>query len=348
MNDRAALWSAAAELVASGEPAALATVARKRGSLPLADDAKMLVTAAGRRLGTVGGGCVEADVVHQALETVEKGRPAVVKHTLNADVAGDIGLSCGGTVELFLEPLPPSEKLARLCRGVAESVERRRQVTVFTALDWERGPRKLARTQGEAWAIGDWSGTVPWPTAGRRTAFLHGESGLFVEPIPRTPRLIVFGAGHVGAEIAKVAAGAGFHVVIVDDRADFANRQRIPWAAGVIAEDFNAVLDTLTFDADDSVIAATRGHSFDAMIVERTAGSAAGYVGMLGSQRKWAVIRRALEAAGIPKEPLDRVRCPIGEAIGADTPAEIGVSVVAELIWLRWEGQMGQVGRTGQ
>src|SRR4026208_38294 len=102
MNDRAALWHAAAQAAERGPVAALATVARKRGSLPLADDAKMLVTGAGERFGTVGGGCVEAEVSVQALATVAAGAPIVVKHTLNADLAGDVGLSCGGTVELFL------------------------------------------------------------------------------------------------------------------------------------------------------------------------------------------------------------------------------------------------------
>ena len=335
MNDRVALWRAAADAAERGTLAAMATVARKRGSLPLADDAKMLVTAAGERLGTVGGGCVEAEVTAQALASAERGQPSVVRHTLNADLAGDVGLSCGGTVELFLEPLVPSDRLAQLCRGVADSMERRQHVTVLTALEWEGGPRKLARAEGTAWSLGDWSGTVPWPVAGPGSAFLDPDSRLFVEPIPRTARVLGFGAGHVGAEIAKIAAGAGFYVVVIDDRADFANAERIPWAAGIIADDFNAVLDTLTLEADDFVISATRGHAFDATIVERTAASAAGYVGMLGSRRKLAVVRHALEAAGVPAEALDRVRCPIGEDIGADTPAEIAVSVVAELIRLR-------------
>src|SRR5262245_61574106 len=163
MSDRAAIWSAAADTAAAGEVAALATVARKRGSLPLSDDAKMLVTPAGRRMGTVGGGCVEADVIKQSLEALRSGQPTVVQHTLNADLAGDIGLSCGGTVELFLEPLMPSAELADLCRGVAEAIDGRRQVTVLTAVRWDRGPRKMARAAGNAWSVGDWSGTLPWP-----------------------------------------------------------------------------------------------------------------------------------------------------------------------------------------
>ena len=116
VSDQARLWAEAARLVESGTPAALATVARQRGSLPMAGDAKMLVTADGRCAGTIGGGCVEADVVRQALATLDHGKPDFVRHTLNVDLAGDIGLSCGGTVDLFLEPLFPSDELARLFR----------------------------------------------------------------------------------------------------------------------------------------------------------------------------------------------------------------------------------------
>jgi xanthine dehydrogenase accessory factor len=318
MNDRAALWHAAADAAERGTIAALATVARKRGSLPLADDAKMLVTATGERMGTVGGGCVEAEVTAQALATVSAGKPSIVRHTLNADLAGDVGLSCGGTVELFLEPLVALDAMAQLYREVGESIERRRQITIVTSLDWSAGPLKAIQ-----------EGAV------RRSAFVDDRTATFVEPVPRAPRVVVFGAGHVGAEIARIASGAGFHVVSIDDRAEFANRDRVPWAAEVIAEDFGLVLDRLVFEADDYVIAATRGHASDAMIIQRSAGSGAGYVGMLGSKRKLAVVRHALERAGVAPKDLDRVRCPIGEDIGADTPAEIAVSVVAELIRAR-------------
>jgi xanthine dehydrogenase accessory factor len=334
-DPRAELWSAAADVVAAGEPAALATVARKRGSLPLADDAKMLVTRSGRRLGTVGGGCVEADVARQALETLATGTPAIVRHTLNADLAGDLGLSCGGTVELFLEPLPPLPALAGLCRAVADAITGRHLVTVLTGLDWTGGPRKLARAGDDTWPVGEWQGTLPPARAERRTAFVEAESSLFIEPIPRTPRVVVFGAGHVGAEIARVAAGAGFSVTVVDDRAEFADARRLPWAAEVIARDFPVVLEELRLDGDDYVISATRGHAMDATVIQQTAGSAAAYVGMLGSRRKWTVVRAALETAGVPPGALDRVRCPIGEDIGADTPAEIAISIVAELIRMR-------------
>jgi xanthine dehydrogenase accessory factor len=149
------------------------------------------------------------------------------------------------------------------------------------------------------------------------------------------PRLIIFGAGHVGAAIAAVAATVGFHVVVVDDRDDFANQENVPGADEIIVDDFGKALDDFSLDGDDYVLATTRGHSYDAIIVERTATSRARYVGMLGSRRKHAVIHKALLTAGVPASALDRVKTPIGLPIGADTPAEIAVSVVAELIQTR-------------
>jgi xanthine dehydrogenase accessory factor len=350
VNDKAQVWLAAAEAVEAGRRAAFATVARKRGSLPMASDAKMLVTADGARWGTVGGGCTEADVTAQALATLESGRPALVSHTLNADEIGDLALSCGGTVDMFVEPLIGSPRLAALCRAVGQGIERRRPTTVATALEWRDGPAKLAVVGEERIVVGHGAGLgralgttahrsprTAHPVAPHRStaAFVDEAAGAFVEPLHPMPRVTVFGAGHVGAEVAELAAHAGFYVVVVDDRAEFANRQRTPSANEILVEDFRTALDRLVFDQDDYVIAATRGHSFDAYIVERTAGSGAGYVGMLGSRRKRTVIWRALEAAGVSAKDLERVRSPIGVEIGADTPAEIAVSVVAELVKLR-------------
>jgi xanthine dehydrogenase accessory factor len=333
VSERATLWRAAARAAADGTSAALATVARRRGSLPMASDAKLLVQADGTRLGTIGGGCLEADVTAQAIAVIASGQPALVRHTLNADVAGDLGLSCGGTVELFLEPVVAGPEAAALYAAVADAIDQRRRASVLTALDWTTGPRKALHSEDVVHTIGGWS-TSAAPAASAASA-VDPDAGLFVEPIPRVPRVILFGAGHVAAEIARAAAGTDFHVVVVDDREEFANRTRFPTAADVVVADLRAALDDLELDGDDYVIACTRGHAMDALVVERTAASPARYVGMLGSRRKQAVIWKALEAAGVPRAALERVKVPIGEEIGADTPGEIGIAVMAELIRLR-------------
>jgi xanthine dehydrogenase accessory factor len=311
----------------------------------MAQDAKMVVAEDGRRWGTVGGGCTEADVTMQALEAARDGVPRFVQHTLNADLAGDVGLSCGGTVELFLEPIVRSAEMARLYAAVAHGIEERMPVLVSTAVDWTDGPAKRAVTGGDVITVGpipEHRAPITEHRAPHATAHADEHSGLFIEPFLRTPRLIVFGAGHVGVEIARLAAGVGFYVIVVDDRAEFASDERLPEAHEVFVEDFRRFLDRLTLDEDDYVLATTRGHSYDAYIIERTAASKARYVGMLGSRRKKEVVFRALETAGVPRAALDRVKVPIGEPIGADTPEEIAVSVVAELIRVRRTGEAGR------
>lgn len=299
----------------------------------MARDAKLVACDDGRHWGTVGGGCTEADVIGQALEAARAGRPSVVRHTLNADLAGDVGLSCGGTAEFFLEPIVAGADAARLYDAVGRAILRRTPAEVRTALEWGDGPAKRAQVGDETMVLGTASHTDPGK-GGPLDGMGEG-AGVFVEPIPRLPRVLVFGAGHVGVEIARLAARAGFYVVAIDDRAEFANPARLPDIDEVIAEDFRAVLDRLPLDGDDYVLATTRGHGFDAYVVERTAASDARYVGMLGSRRKKQVIWKALREAGVPESALERVRVPIGEPIGADTPAEIAVSVVAELIKVR-------------
>ena len=326
MNERAVVWLEAARLALEGRTAGMATVSRRRGSLPMARDAKLVACDDGRHWGTVGGGCTEADVIGQALEAAAAGRPAVARHTLNADLAGDVGLSCGGTAEFFLEPIVSGATAAALYEAVGRAILTRTPAEVRTAVDWMAGPAKHVRVGEETLGLG----TMP--------AMVGEESGVFVEPVPRLPRVIVFGVGHVGVEIACLAARAGFYVVTVDDRDEFADARRLPGVDEVMVEDFRTALDRLLLDADDYVLATTRGHSYDAYIVERTAASEARYVGMLGSRRKKEVIWKALRAAGVPESALARVRVPIGERIGADTPAEIAVSVVAELIRIRRSG----------
>ncbi len=342
MDDRQEIWDAARLLAEARVEGAIASVSRQRGSCPMASDAKIVVSNDGRQWGTIGGGCIEADVVQAALEVAESGEPAFVSHTLTADSAGDLGLSCGGTAEFFLEPIVAEEQMLGLYARVASAISARVPVAVYTGVDWGSGPRKAAtfsvsEEREETLTVGDFE--IPYsendPASHARSTHFDAEAGVLIEAIARKPRVVIFGAGHVGVEIAKVASGVGFHVVVYDDRSEFANSERLPWANEIRVEDFRTMFDGLKFDEDDYLLATTRGHNFDAFIVEHIAGSPAKYIGMLGSKRKRAVIFRALEAAGVPERALARVRTPIGLDIGADTPAEIAVSAVAELVKVR-------------
>lgn len=309
------VWRAAAELARAGAGGALATVARTIGSTPVPVGTKMLIGPTGRLEGTIGGGCVEADVIAAAIDARA---PRILSHHLNADLAGDLGLSCGGTVEIVVEPLVAVPDYVAALEQVAVNPAG----VVTTGLDWSAGPRKqfVPQTVGSTEAA----------------ASLSEDRRTMVERLAPPPRVLVFGAGHVGSAIALAAATAGFRVVVVDDRPEFADPTRFPAAMTVCAVPAHDALTRFSINAADAVVIATRGHRQDALILERLAASAAGYVGLLGSRRKKAVVTKALTGAGLPPEALERVRVPVGLAIGAVTPEEIAVSVVAELIaWRR-------------
>jgi xanthine dehydrogenase accessory factor len=171
---------------------------------------------------------------------------------------------------------------------------------------------------------------------GEPAASLSEDRSTMVERLAPAPRVLVFGAGHVGSAIALAAAMAGFRVVVIDDRPEFADAGRFPASVGVETAPAHDALVRFSISTADAIVIATRGHRHDALILERAAASAASYIGLLGSRRKKAVITKALAVAGVPVAALERVRVPVGLAIGAVTPEEIAVSVVAELIaWRR-------------
>jgi xanthine dehydrogenase accessory factor len=314
------VWRAAADLARAGTAGAIATVARVRGSTPVPSGTKMLVGAAGRLIGSVGGGCVEADVIGAALEAQARRRPALVTHHLNADLAGDLGLSCGGTVDIFVEPLVADDTYIRVLEAAAGA----ESGVVRTAVAWEgAGPVKSFEP-------------LPPDAPRGEPATLSRDGRFVVERLIAAPRVFVFGAGHVGAAIGRAAAAAGFRVIVIDDRAEYADPARFESGIAVLAADVEAALDRYPLNAADAVVIATRGHRNDALILERVATSPAGYVGLLGSRRKKVVVTKGLTGAGVPARALKRVRVPVGLAIGAVTPEEIAVSVVAELIaWRR-------------
>lgn len=318
------IWRAAGDLARAGTGGALATVARVRGSTPVPAGTKMLVGSEGRLVGSVGGGCVEADVIAAALTAQKRRLPRLLEHHLNADLAGDLGLSCGGTVDIFVEPLIAEESYVR----VLESAAQADAGLVRTATEWGSGPIKTF----EQLPAGGLSGAA---------ATLTRDGRFMEERLTQAPRVFVFGAGHVGAAIARAAAAAGFRVIVIDDRAEYADPSRFTEGVGVLAAEVDDALSRYPLTAADAVVIATRGHRNDAIILERVATSPAGYVGLLGSKRKKAVVTKGLTAAGVPAKTLQRVRVPVGLAIGAVTPEEIAVSVVAELIAWRRGGELG-------
>ena len=159
-----------------------------------------------------------------------------------------------------------------------------------------------------------------------------GNMDILVEPILAQPNLYIFGAGHVSFSISKIAKMAGFKVVVIDDRAEFANKNRFPEADEIVAEDFSKVFSKLKINRSSYIIIVTRGHQFDEKVLEWAVRSEANYVGMIGSRKKKEAVFSNLQSKGISKELLESVHVPIGLDIHAETPEEIAVSIMAEVI----------------
>jgi xanthine dehydrogenase accessory factor len=237
-----------------GQKCALATIVQVRGSIPSYESAKILVREDGSFVGTIGGGCVEAEVWNAAREVMETEQPKQLSFNLGQDAAYDNGLICGGQLDVFVEPVLPQ------------------------------------------------------------------------------PRAFIFGAGHISKSLSKIANMAGFGTVIVDDREAFANRERFPEASEVYAGEYEQIFSQLEIHQASYLIIVTRGHRDDMRVLRWAITTPARYIAMVGSKRKVISVIKELEKEGIPREAFERLFAPMGFDIGAVTPEEIAVSVVAEMI----------------
>jgi xanthine dehydrogenase accessory factor len=240
-----------------GQKCALATIVQVNGSIPSYESAKLLVREDGSLIGTVGGGCVEAEVWNAAREVIETEKPRHLTFSLGQDAAYDNGLICGGQLNIFVEPVIPQ------------------------------------------------------------------------------PRAFIFGGGHVSKSISKVATIAGFATTIIDDREAFANPERFPEAEETYAEDYESVFPKLPITSTSYVIIVTRGHRDDMRVLRWAIGTPAKYISMIGSKRKTISVVHELEKEGFARESFERIFAPMGLEIGAESPEEIAISVVAEMIAVR-------------
>ena len=328
-------------LLSAGKPVALSSLIESSGSIPMSERSKMIVDAGGRAYGTIGGGCLEAEIHTVARDVLASGRPQATDYTMTEKQAGEHGLNCGGTVRIYTERIDPDS--GELFGEVAAARGDRSPCVLVTRLG-EQGRALLhhdGRRRGDLATVEDerlssWARTA----LERERPGLQSEAGeFFVEPFTPPPMLFVFGGGHVGGQIARLAKNVGFHVVIVDDRPYFANHERHPEVDECVADEVEAVFSRLPMDDQIYIVAATRGHQHDEIVVEQAISRKARYIGMLGSERKKMILWRRIEARGGSRDRLGEVYSPVGLDIGADTPEEIAVSVVAELIQVRRSGR---------
>ena len=347
-----------AEVAGLDQAGALASLVWSSGSIPMSDRAKMLVRADGRVSGTIGGGCLEAELVNTGRQVLAGGRPHLTKYTMTEKQAGESGLNCGGSVQIFTELacaplfgriLEARGKrlncvLATLIRTEAPLREGAGKILFFPAeerwgsLGSQAVDDLVAERAGAHWNT-ERGRLVDLELDGdqkRALGLTQGEAAqVFVEAFGPPPVLYVFGGGHVGGQIAALAKNTGFRVVVVDDRPLFATPQRHPTADECLVAEMDGVFDRLAIDEQSYIVAATRGHQHDEIVVEGAIATKARYIGMLGSERKKTILWKRIVQRGGDRAGLDRVWAPIGFNIGADTPEEIAVSVVAELIEVR-------------
>lgn len=241
----------------SGEPAALVTIVSTEGSTPRKAGAKMLVFADGRAVGTIGGGCVEAEVTWRARQAIQERRVTTASFELTGDATGEDGLLCGGRMQVL------------------------------------------------------------------------------IEPVEGRPTLCLFGAGHVARPLAGMAKACGFRVEVADDRVLFASRERFPEADQIVVDGLAEAAAAFHLGPNSYAVVVTRGHKGDAEALRVVLGKGLRFVGLLGSKSKMVQVFAALEQLGVPTDELARIHCPVGLDIGAETPEEIAVSILAEMIAIR-------------
>jgi xanthine dehydrogenase accessory factor len=333
-----------ADLLAGGESLALATIVSRSGSAPRAVGSRMVVRPDGASMGSIGGGILEARVRDLARVVCGHGQAVFKEYLLTAGDASRMGMVCGGTVQVLVQFLDAGLAENReLYRQIAAACEAGRPARLITAMPSSLeipGPAAQCLVN-DAEIMGDLDRqTVQTLTAqadpGQQGLRSYGGRLFLVEALGHDGVVYIFGAGHVSQQLAPLTRRVGFHTVVLDDRQEFANHERFPDADEVkVLDSFAQALAGLEITADSYLVLVTRGHAHDQTVLRQALATPAGYIGMIGSRRKREAIYAALAQDGFSSQDCDRVCSPIGLAIGAETPEEIAVSIVAELIQQR-------------
>ena len=337
-----------AELTAAGRRYAVATVVRTQGSTPQVVGARLVVTDDERErpIGTLGGGCVEADAILTSREILKTGGRPVRAHALTEELAWNTGLVCGGTMWILAEPgedaLPGPDRGG--LRDCVSAMNDGQPIVIATLL--ARSGRELqfagrilvgadGRVRGslgsaEMDARAAAAAIAQLPHGTPRLAPMGEAHDLLIEPVAGKPRLVVAGGGHVSQAIARQAMLLDFDVTILEDRPEFASPERFGGAhvrTGPVPE----VLGSLSYGWNSYIVIATRGHKLDGDCVLAAVNTNARYIGLLGSRRKAVLIADMLREAGVPQARIDAIHTPVGLDLGGRTPAEIALSIMAEI-----------------
>ncbi|MDO4732014.1 MAG: XdhC family protein [Bacillota bacterium] len=326
-----------------GEARMLVSIVADRGSAPRGIGARMLVGPCGRISGTVGGGAVELHAEKKALELLQEGRSGLHDFLLHTNSREDIGMVCGGDVKILFRCIPAGDGgWLELSRAFLDRLEQHKPGWLLDRLT-EENILPCLYTEERSWG-----GFLPEPALLQQ---LRGDSALligdcFAEPLPLGERVLIFGGGHVAQKLAPVLQPLGFRSVIFENRADYAQKSLFPTAEKVLLGEYERVDASLQITAEDYVVIMTNGHKHDGVIQAQILSRPHAYLGVIGSKAKIAALNKILLEQGFTQEQLDGVHTPIGLPIKAQTPAEIAISIAAELILVRAErrGANGDMG----
>ncbi len=332
-----------------GQSFAVATIMSQSGSTPGTSGSKMIVKQDRTVCGTIGGGVVEARVIDACLDLIDRNKCMILEFTLDCELKDGLDMVCGGNLTVLVEPHKPNMALIVVYQNLV-GIEKKgkkgflvSEINGFSSTEFTT--RKLLvlpdGTLSETHLLpkllvdtihaNEFSGTSP-------VIYRHALTEFIIEPVYAPDIIYIFGAGHVGFYLAGMAHLANFQTIVIDDREEFANRKRFPYAGNIFLVDhFGSAFDTLFIDDSSYIVIVTRGHLHDQVVLEAALKTNAAYIGMIGSRSKREKTYSNLEKKGMSRQILDTVYSPIGLDIHAETPAEIGVSIIGQIIQVRAE-----------
>ncbi len=329
------------ELATAG-PVGRAVVTQVWGSAPRPEGACLLATGGGRMAGSVSGGCVETAAVEEIRAAIARGSPAKVSWGVSHERAWEMGLSCGGTIEVFVEPSVRPEILSAARRESGSVV-----ATVIGGAA-PLGSGLVLEEDGSRAGIGELPAWLGTPLAERATTALTGltsrverlasaggEAEVFLEVFPRRPTLLVFGGVHIAMALVRMAKPLGYRTVVADGRENFLTRERFPDADELILGWPQEVFRRVGLDAATCVVLLTHDPKFDEPALDLALRSPACYIGAIGSKKTQAHRRERLRTAGFTEVEVARLHGPIGIDLGGRNPAEIALAILAEITAVR-------------
>ncbi|MHA7175966.1 XdhC family protein [Arthrobacter sp. Sr24] len=352
------------EAVAAGHTVGLGTVVRTFRSAPRPAGASMMVDSDGLAVGSVSGGCVEGALYELATEVAASGTPVLQRYGISDDAAFEVGLTCGGIIDVFVEAI--SQTTFPELAHVAAHVDADRPVAIVTVIEhpdpaW-LGRHLVVRPDGFAGSLGSARANhavsddaIGLLAAGRNTTLMYGPDGerrgdgmrVFVASFAPQPRMLVFGAIDFAAAVARQGSFLGYRVTVCDARAIFATKARFPVADEVVVEwphrYLQAQIDAGLVDPRTVICVLTHDPKFDVPLLEVALRHEVAYVGAMGSRKTHDDRMERLREAGLSEEELSQLSSPIGLDLGSRTPEETAVSIAAEIIALQWGGRGGRL-----